>query len=217
MTATRVELYAVIDSLSSAELLHLAEVALAVGAAPLRGADRPPSRHLVGADPRRLPAQGPAIPSRRPATTTTTKEAGMSDKTKPDSPLGDLSNARRFVTEHGEVVRRVSRFRRWYVWDSRVWAPDDNDSSEVSRLAKATVDGLGLDVLEAPEEDRDPSVPALEAVRLGPWAALPARGSRHREPSQRQHRRPRRRSLRPGGQQRCSGPALRANTTSRSC
>ena len=79
----------------------------------------------------------------------------MSDKTKPDSPLGDLSNARRFVTEHGEVVRRVSRFRRWYVWDSRVWAPDDNDSSEVSRLAKATVDGLGLDVLEAPEEDRD--------------------------------------------------------------
>ena len=46
----------------------------------------------------------------------------------------DLSNARRFVTMHGQIVRFCAPQGVWYVWNGKQWREDE--TGEVVRLAK---------------------------------------------------------------------------------
>jgi putative DNA primase/helicase len=48
----------------------------------------------------------------------------------------DCGNAERLVDGHGESLRFCRGLRQWYVWDGRVWSPDDGAAIQ---LAKKTV------------------------------------------------------------------------------
>jgi len=50
----------------------------------------------------------------------------------------DVENGRRFVREHGEVVRYVSTWNQWLIWDRHRWKPDE--AYAVEALAKRTSD-----------------------------------------------------------------------------
>lgn len=51
----------------------------------------------------------------------------------------DLGNARRFIAQHGDAVRSVSK-KRWYIWDGVRWIPDE--TGQVDRMAKEVVRAL---------------------------------------------------------------------------
>jgi putative DNA primase/helicase len=60
--------------------------------------------------------------------------------------LTDLENGCRFAREHVDGLRYVSKYRRWLVWDGARWR--DDDTGEVKRRARATVDGLHVEALK---------------------------------------------------------------------
>lgn len=58
----------------------------------------------------------------------------------PDRPhyhLSDVGNAQRLVATHGHVMRWVSKWKIWIVWDGRRWARDE--TGEVERRAKSVL------------------------------------------------------------------------------
>jgi putative DNA primase/helicase len=64
-----------------------------------------------------------------------------------------LGNARRFVGLHGDTLRYCEAWGKWLVWDGSRWRIDD--TGEVERRAKATVDALKDQVRkmkDAPDE-----------------------------------------------------------------
>ena len=40
--------------------------------------------------------------------------------------FSDVTNAERFVRDHGEVVRYNSAWKKWLVWNGRYWATDES-------------------------------------------------------------------------------------------
>lgn len=60
---------------------------------------------------------------RGPALTTSTNGSASADG-RPD-PRTDTANARRFVELHGERVRYVGTWGKWFVWDGKRWRMDD--------------------------------------------------------------------------------------------
>lgn len=66
-----------------------------------------------------------------------TAETWEPDAGTQDVHLTDLGNARRLVARHGRNIRYSHPESRWYVWNGRVWEPDD--TAAIFRLAKATV------------------------------------------------------------------------------
>ena len=59
---------------------------------------------------------------------------------------------RRLLAEHGDDLMYVADAARWYSWDGRRWARDQ--TGEVQRRTKATVDGLIDAVGDEPDLDR---------------------------------------------------------------
>lgn len=51
----------------------------------------------------------------------------------------DLGNARRFIAQHGDHVRSVSK-KRWFIWEDTRWAPDE--TGRIERMAKDVVRSL---------------------------------------------------------------------------
>lgn len=49
----------------------------------------------------------------------------------------DVGNAQRFLDHFGGVARYVHKNRRWYLWDGKLWAPDE--TLKIRELAKETV------------------------------------------------------------------------------
>ena len=70
---------------------------------------------------------------------------------------GDLGNARRFTRDHGENVRFVEKWGKFFVWNGRHWQVDEDGA--VERMAKQTVTKLKIDALD--EED-----PAKRKLKL---------------------------------------------------
>jgi len=84
-------------------------------------------------------------------------------------PLTDLANARRFAREHRCDLRYITKSRQWLVWDGHRWRPDD--TGEVQRRAKATVQGLFRDAAAIPDSDQRKkriglAIPAQAAPRI---------------------------------------------------
>ncbi len=75
-----------------------------------------------------------------------------SDAEAPDINLTDLGNARRLVVQHGENIRYCHPESRWYVWNERVWKPDD--TAAVFRLAKDTVGSIYIEAGQTDDEDK---------------------------------------------------------------
>jgi len=72
----------------------------------------------------------------------------------PESPfhLTQLGNAKRLVRDHGQDLRHVTAWRRWFVWHRVRWTNDT--TAEVERRAKATVAGIYLEALEITDLDQ---------------------------------------------------------------
>lgn len=64
----------------------------------------------------------------------------------------DLGNARRLVKQHGDDIRYSHPQKRWYVWNGRIWKPDD--TAEIERRAKQTVLSI-YDEARRIAEDKD--------------------------------------------------------------
>ncbi len=71
--------------------------------------------------------------------------AGLPDQ------AGDVLNARRFLDEHGERLRRSPELRRWLLWNGAWW--DEDRLERVPELAGATIDNLRQWVAEADNPD----------------------------------------------------------------
>jgi len=63
----------------------------------------------------------------------------------------DLGNAERLVHEHGADLRYCQARRIWFIWDGKMWAPDE--TGEIKRRAKSTV--LGIYRTAAATDDDD--------------------------------------------------------------
>lgn len=68
---------------------------------------------------------------------------GVDDDEPPADPISaqlshltDVGNGKRFVRDHGEIVRYVHAWKSWIVWDQTRWQRDD--SGKAIELAKAT-------------------------------------------------------------------------------
>ena len=57
-----------------------------------------------------------------------------------------------FVVQHGENIRYCHPESRWYVWNERVWKPDD--TAAVFRLAKDTVGSIYIEAGQTDDEDK---------------------------------------------------------------
>jgi putative DNA primase/helicase len=68
-----------------------------------------------------------------------------------DFALTDLGNAERFARDHQGNVRYCYPLRQWYVWNDKLWSPDEGDL--ISRLAKTTVRRIAHEVGETAEKD----------------------------------------------------------------
>lgn len=64
----------------------------------------------------------------------------------------DVGNAQRLVATHGHVMRWVSRWKCWLVWDGRRWARDE--SGEVERRAKEVIRDMMREATELTGDDR---------------------------------------------------------------
>jgi putative DNA primase/helicase len=64
--------------------------------------------------------------------------------TPPDA-LTDISNAKRFVRQHGDDVRYCHRWAKWLCWDGLHWHEDD--TGKPMRLAKRTAESILLEVV----------------------------------------------------------------------
>jgi hypothetical protein len=87
---------------------------------------------------------------------------GLCDSMSPANEYTDLSNAKKFARQHRAKLRYVSKSRQWYVWDGQRWRPDD--TSEVQRRAKATVEGFAKKAKKADSEQR------ADLVRMASYA-----------------------------------------------
>jgi putative DNA primase/helicase len=74
-------------------------------------------------------------------------------RARSDYRLDDVGNAQRLVDRHGRDLRYVFPWQRWLVWDGRRWIADD--TGEVERRAKETLDQLLADALELDQDARD--------------------------------------------------------------
>jgi putative DNA primase/helicase len=70
-----------------------------------------------------------------------------------DYRLDDVGNAQRLVDRHGHDLRYVFPWQRWIVWDGRRWVADD--TGEVDRRAKETLEQLLADAIELNSDQRD--------------------------------------------------------------
>lgn len=75
------------------------------------------------------------------------QEAGSVEVTRN---LTDLGNARRLVAQHGDKIRYVHPWGAWLIWDGRRWRRDD--TGEIYRLAKETVETIYAEAMEAANE-----------------------------------------------------------------
>lgn len=66
----------------------------------------------------------------------------------------DIANARRFVRQHGGVVRYVPQWGHWITWSGKVWHRDV-DRSCIDALAKKTADRMWSEVGDCPQLERD--------------------------------------------------------------
>jgi putative DNA primase/helicase len=64
----------------------------------------------------------------------------------------DLSNAKLFVREHGRNIRFVHDRKQWFIWDQMRFGQDE--SGEIVRLAKSTVESLFTLANREPNEHR---------------------------------------------------------------
>ncbi len=60
--------------------------------------------------------------------------------------LTDLGNTYRFISRHGDDVRYIQSFDRWYYWDKKVWRRDY--SGNVDRMVRDTVRRIPSDAAE---------------------------------------------------------------------
>lgn len=64
---------------------------------------------------------------------------------------GDALNAKRFLEEHGDRVRRSPELVRWYIWNGAWW--DEDRLDRVLAMGSDTIDGLRPWVNEAQNAD----------------------------------------------------------------
>lgn len=85
---------------------------------------------------------------------------------------GDHLNARRFLREHGDDVRRAPELGRWFLWTGSWWEADRLD--RVAQLATATIENLRSWVAESanPDEFRRRSRHYDASTRAGRRDAL---------------------------------------------
>jgi putative DNA primase/helicase len=65
--------------------------------------------------------------------------------------LTDMGNAHRLVAKHGDGLRYCHLWNKWLVWDKRRWRVDE--TGEVVRLAKQTVQAIYAEAAEANDQD----------------------------------------------------------------
>ncbi|KAA0242502.1 MAG: DNA primase [Candidatus Brocadia sp. AMX2] len=73
----------------------------------------------------------------------------------------DLGNAKRLVSQHGDVIRYYYARKKWLTWDGKTWSIDNN--GQILRLAKKTVHNIYQEAYLA----SDPDI----SKRLGKWGA----------------------------------------------
>lgn len=66
--------------------------------------------------------------------------------------LTDLGNAKRLVERNGEHIRYCYAWKKWLVWDGKVWRIDDN--GQILRLAKGSVKRIYKESFSADEDIR---------------------------------------------------------------
>jgi putative DNA primase/helicase len=75
-------------------------------------------------------------------------------KAEDDAPINrtDLGNARRLVKLFGDRIRYCYPWRSWFIWDGIRWRRDD--TGEIFRLAKKTIQAIVAEAAETEDEDR---------------------------------------------------------------
>jgi P4 family phage/plasmid primase-like protien len=63
----------------------------------------------------------------------------------------DLGNAQRLAALHGENLRYCHHWGKWLIWNGQLWMPDD--SGQIVRFAKDTVQNIYSEAAELPEEN----------------------------------------------------------------
>lgn len=74
----------------------------------------------------------------------------------------DIGNAERLVNRHGQNIRYINPFGKWYLWDGRRWCEDKID--RIYQMAKDTVRAIYDESFKADDSDSRTSL-ARHAVR----------------------------------------------------
>lgn len=77
-------------------------------------------------------------------------------------PTTDLGNAERLVARHGAQLRYVHAWKKWIVWDGRMWVVDS--SGAIIRRAKETVRSIYREAAATGDDD--------DRKRLARWAMI---------------------------------------------
>lgn len=85
--------------------------------------------------------------------------------------LTDVGNSARFAAMHGHTVRHVKQWGRWLHWNGTRWV--DDETGEVVRLARETVDSLYREAAAEPDEMRRKAL-GQHAVRSDSAAKIAA-------------------------------------------
>jgi putative DNA primase/helicase len=64
----------------------------------------------------------------------------------------DMGNGKRLAHRHGEDLRHLKKWTKWFVWDQRHWSLDDTDA--VARLGKETALSIYSEAVDADDEER---------------------------------------------------------------
>lgn len=104
------------------------------------------------------------------------EDSGGTASVTPVEPIGgyrltDVGNSARFAAMHGHAVRHVKQWSQWLCWNSKRWVRDE--TGEVVRLARETVDNLYREAAAEPDEMRR-KVLGQHAVRSDSAAKIAA-------------------------------------------
>jgi putative DNA primase/helicase len=64
----------------------------------------------------------------------------------------DLGNARRLVKRHGQNLKYVPAWKKWFIWRDDHWLADEYGS--IDELAKETIESIHADALQDPDHKR---------------------------------------------------------------
>ena len=81
-----------------------------------------------------------------------TDQDRITDGPNTEFPPTDMGNAERLVDRHGQEILYCYPWKKWLIWDGRLWVLDD--SGEIERRAKQTVRSITKEVTDEMDEEK---------------------------------------------------------------